>query len=230
LIPLRDTLPHQRVPLVTLLLIAANVVAFLWELSLSEAELELLVRRCGVVPADYAGEGAAGMASAIAANPWPFLTSQFLHGGWLHLIGNVWVLWIFGDNVEERLGRLRYLLFYVCGGFLAGATHALLMQRSQVPTIGASGAIAAVMGAYMVLFPRARVVTLLPIPILAMFVQLPAVLFMGLWLLIQVQSGAAAAALPDTGGVAWWAHIGGFLVGIALLVVFLPRRRATRAT
>ena len=223
MIPLRDTLAHRRLPLVTLLLIGANVVIFLWEWSLSPAQIERLVLRCGVVPDRYTQAGVAGMASAFVAEPWPFVTSQFLHGGWMHLIGNVWTLWIFGDNVEDRLGRVRYLLFYVIGGVLAGVVHTLSMRSSNIPTIGASGAIAAVMGAYMVLYPRARVVTILPIPILLMTFELPAVLFMGAWLWLQVASGAAGA-----GGVAWWAHVGGFLVGIALLAVFLPRTRTRR--
>ncbi len=220
MIPLRDTLPHRRLPLVTLLLIGANVVIFLWELSLSPDQVERLVLRCGVVPERYTQAGVTGTAGAFLSEPWPYVTSQFLHGGWMHLIGNVWTLWIFGDNVEDRLGRVRFLLFYVVGGVLAGVVHTLSMRASPIPTIGASGAIAAVMGAYMVLYPRARVVALLPIPILLMTFQVPAVMFMGLWLWMQVASGVAGA-----GGVAWWAHVGGFLVGIALLAVFVPGTR-----
>ncbi len=219
-LPLRDTQPHRRLPVITLLLIAANALIFAWELSLPEEQVERLILACGVVPLRYTEHGALGLVRRLGDEPWPFLTSQFLHGDWLHLLGNMWMLWIFGDNVEDRLGRLRFLLFYVLGGVLAGVVHTLSMRDSLLPTIGASGAIAAVMGAYMVLYPRARIVTLLPIPLLFLTFDLPAVVFMGLWMWLQVQG-----LLSGAGPIAWWAHVGGFLVGIALLTLFLPRSR-----
>lgn len=225
MLPIRDTIPHRHLPWVTCLLIAANVAAFAFELSLSPARLHDLFLLCGLVPARYTEALFAEQHGLPAADPWPFLTSLFLHGGWLHLIANLWTLWIFGDNVEDRLGPLRYLAFYLASGLVASLAHVASAPDSNLPVIGASGAIAGVMGAYFVSFPRARVVTLIPIFFWPVFVELPALVFLGLWLLLQLQSGALASARDATaGGVAWWAHVGGFLAGIPLLWLLLPRR------
>lgn len=150
---------------------------------------------------------------------------MFLHGGWMHLIGNMWMLWIFGDNVEDRLGHGRYLLFYVLCGLAASWTHILLHPNSTVPAIGASGAISGVMGAYLLLFPRARVITLFPLFFIPYFLELPAIVYLGAWFLMQLFSGAFSILAPgEGGGIAWWAHVGGFLAG-ALLGPPMRRRR-----
>jgi membrane associated rhomboid family serine protease len=149
-------------------------------------------------------------------------SSMFLHGGWMHLIGNMWTLWIFGDNVEDRLGRGRFLLYYLVCGLVAAYVHYLTGPRSGIPVVGASGAIAGVMGGYFVLFPRARIVTLLPIFIFIQIVTLPAVVFLAFWFFAQLLNGMVATAASFGGGVAWWAHVGGFLAGA---VMILPLRR-----
>ena len=155
----------------------------------------------------------------------PFFTSMFLHGGWLHLIGNMWYLWIFGDNIEDRLGHFTYLLFYLLCGLGAGVVHTVLNANTTVPSIGASGAIAGVLGAYVVSYPFARVLTLIPIFIFLQVIEIPAVIVLGLWFVMQFLYGTASLALtgPNAGGVAWWAHVGGFIIGI-LLVGLFPRK------
>jgi membrane associated rhomboid family serine protease len=168
----------------------------------------------GLVPVRLVQGFAAGPDAALASLP-PLLTSMFLHGGWLHLVGNLWYLWIFGDNVEDRLGHLRFLLFYLAAGLAAAAVHVLSGPAAHVPTIGASGAVAGVLGAYLVLYPRARVLTLLPLFPFFQVVALPAVLLLGLWLLFQFVSGTLSLGSTG-GGVAWWAHVGGFVFGMAV--------------
>src|SRR5204863_5588398 len=145
----------------------------------------------------------------------PFLTSMFLHGGWLHLIGNMWYLWIFGDNVEDRLGHFAYLIFYLLCGLGAGIVHTILNYQTVVPSVGASGAIAGVLGAYVVSYPGAKVLTLIPIFIFVQFIEIPALIVLGLWFVMQFFNGAAALATTSAngGGVAWWAHVGGFIIG-----------------
>ena len=216
MIPLRDTIPSRTVPFVNYVLIGANVLAFLFELSLG-THLNSFVQVFGVVP---------GRTVAIVTQEpgllhyavFPFFTSMFLHGGWLHLLGNMLYLYIFGDNVEDALGHVRYLLFYLACGVAASLTHLALNLGSDVPTVGASGAIAGVLGAYFLLYPKARVVTLLPIFIFIQIIEVPAFLFLGLWFLLQFISGAAATASQNAGGVAWWAHIGGFAAGAGYTV------------
>jgi membrane associated rhomboid family serine protease len=220
--PLRDTIPRERAPVVTVLLIVASVAAFAFELSLAPERLGALIELNGLVPRRYTDPGWARATGFPGADPWPFLTSMFLHGGWLHLLSNVWTLWIFGDNVEDRLGPLRYLAFYLLAGLAAGAVHVLTSPLSAIPTIGASGAIAGVMGAYLVLHPRGHVITLVPVLFYPVFVRLPAVLFLGLWFLLQVLSGAGTVGSTELGGVAWWAHVGGFVAGILLLFALRP--------
>jgi membrane associated rhomboid family serine protease len=157
-------------------------------------------------------------------------TSMFLHGGFLHLLGNMWILWIFGDNVEDRLGKGRFLLYYLICGLAAVYLHYLTGRASGVPVIGASGAIAGVMGGYFVLFPHARVLTLVPIFIFIQIITIPAVVFLVLWFLMQLLSGVVASAAQVGGGVAWWAHIGGFIVGAAWMMFLRPQRpRLSRA-
>jgi rhomboid family protein len=212
-IPLRDTLTRRSFPLVTWLLVAANAAVFLRELTLPPAELERLVERYALAPA---------RAGAIV----PFFTSMFLHGGWMHVIGNLWTLWIFGDNVEERMGRPRYVAFYLLTGLVGNVAHVLANAGSEVPTMGASGAIAGVLGAYLFLFPRARVVTLVPVFFWPVFLEVPAVVFLLVWFATQVFGGTIAGVGPESGGgVAYWAHIGGFGAGAILHRAFLPRPR-----
>ncbi len=222
MIPLYDTVPSRRSPFVTWVIISINFIFFLIEISLPPPVLQKLVFYLGIVPARYTypawpGEG---------ISYWPFVTHMFLHGGWLHFIGNMWTLWIFGDNVEDRLGHLRYAIFYFVCGLAACLTHIAFNMHSTIPVIGASGAIAGVMGAYFIMFPRARIITLIPIFIFPWVVELPALIFLGFWFLAQVFSGTFAIMAPATGvGIAWWAHAGGFVVG-ALLAPLIRQSKA----
>jgi membrane associated rhomboid family serine protease len=226
--PLRDTLPRRGFPVVTSLLILANLAAFAFELSLTPDEQVDLLDACGIVPARYTDPLYAARHHLPERDYWPFLTSQFLHANWLHVLSNLWMLWIFGDNVEERAGPFRFLVLYLACGLAAGAVHLASNPSSMLPTIGASGAISGVMGAYFVLFPRARIVALVPVLFWPVFLEVPAVLFLGLWFLLQFYSGTLTMADDAAaGGVAWWAHVGGFLAGVilrALLVRESPRR------
>jgi len=213
MIPLRDNIRTRTVPFVTYVIIGANVAAFLMELSLGP-NLERFIYIFGVVPQKVvfaASQEPALLPYAII----PFFTSIFLHGGWLHLLGNMLYLYIFGDNVESALGHFRYLIFYLACGVAASLAHLLANPSSNAPTIGASGAIAGVLGAYFLLFPRAKVVTLLPIFFFITFIEVPAILFLGFWFLIQFLSGSMTyGSDAASAGVAWWAHIGGFAVGV----------------
>ncbi len=226
LIPLRDNIPSRRAPIMTVLLIAVNVVCFLWELTLPPKLLRSAVFAFGVVPARFwEPELSGGTASPVDASL-PLLTSMFLHGGWLHLVGNMWSLWIFGDNVEDRMGRLRFLLFYVVSGIAAGLTHVLANPGSTVPTVGASGAIAGVMGGYFLMFPRSRILMVLPLFFYPLFFEMPAFFFLGYWFFVQVFSGTLSLAAPaGVGGIAWWAHGGGFVTGALLHRLFVRRRQ-----
>lgn len=228
MIPVRDTIPSEGRPVMTWLLIAANTLVFLYQSLLPEPAEQALVYTWGLVPATFSNPGWAAQLG-LTPHPWPFLTTQFLHGSWLHLLGNMWMLWIFGDNVEDRMGPWRFLGFYLSCGLAAGALHFVTNLSSTVPTVGASGAIAGVLGAYFTLYPNARVLTLLPIFFYPLFFELPAAVFIGLWFAIQVLSGALSLLAPGTGGIAWWAHIGGFLAGTTAYRWFmLPRRRRRR--
>jgi membrane associated rhomboid family serine protease len=224
MIPIGDSVPIRCWPVVTWGLIAINALVFFHELSLGPA-LEPFLRTWGFVPADYF------LLGQTAPEAWveryvPLVSSMFLHGGWAHLIGNMIYLWIFGDNVEDRLGHLRYLGFYLLSGVVAALVQAHLFPSSTIPTVGASGAISGVLGAFLVLFPTARVFTLVPLLLFFPIVQLPAVLYLGFWFLMQLMSGTASLALAsDAGGVAWWAHVGGFVVGL-VLAPLLRRRQS----
>jgi hypothetical protein len=223
MIPFRDNIPSRSYPVVTVVLIAVNVGAFLYELSLGPA-LEAFIFQYGVIPAAVVSWPESDAAFQTVALP--FLTSMFLHAGWLHLIGNMWYLWIFGDNVEDRLGHFKYLLFYLLCGLGAGIVHTALNANTMIPSLGASGAIAGVLGAYLVSYPFARVLTLVPLFIFIQVIEIPAVIVLGLWFVMQFFYGATALAVTtanDAGGVAWWAHVGGFAIGMALIGLF-PRR------
>ncbi len=201
----------------TLGLIAVNVIAFVYELSLGPRLLEESLLRWGIVPVRYTVPEVARLFT-LPEQLAPFISSMFLHGGWTHLFGNMWTLWIFGDNVEDRLGRIRFLCLYLLGGMMAALVHIYTNAGSMVPTIGASGAIAAVMGAYFRLYPHARVVMLIPPFFLGPFFVVPAVLFLGWWFILQFFNGTLSlfASPGHAGGIAWWAHIGGFVFGALL--------------
>ena len=215
MIPLRDTIPSGRVPIFNYLIIAANVVVFAYETSLSDRQTVALIAHWGLIPVHFRFGN--------------LLTSMFLHGGLLHLLGNMLFLYIFGDNVEDRLGHLRYLVFYLLCGAAAGAAQALSSPDSSVPMVGASGAIAGVLGAYLLFFPGARVVTLVPIFFFLQVLEIPAVFFLGLWFLGQFMLGVSSLGThAAAGGVAFWAHIGGFVSGMVLGPVLRERRPVPR--
>lgn len=222
MLPLRDNIPSSRFPAVTLAIIGLNFLMFIRELQLGPQLQEYLLLR-GVVPVRYAVPEVARLFS-FPEQVLALFTSMFLHGGWIHLLGNLWTLWIFGDNVEDRLGRAKYIGLYLGGGIAAALLHIATNPHSAVPTIGASGAIAAVMGAYFRFYPLAKVETLIPPFFLGPTFVLPAVLFLGWWFLLQFFNGALTLGLGGRAfsGVAWWAHVGGFLFG---LTVCLPARR-----
>lgn len=221
MIPLRDANPSRTVPLVNYALIALNVSVFLFELSQGRF-LDQFIVRFGVVPARWIEE--IKMMQLGVSTILPFFTSMFLHGGWLHLIGNMLFLYIFGDNVEDRFGHVKYLLFYILAGMAAAFTQVYINPTSEAPMVGASGAIAGVLGAYVFMFPTAKVLTLIPIFVFFQVVELPAFIFLGLWFIMQMFSGLLALGIGgDAGGVAWWAHIGGFGAGV-IMIPFLKKR------
>ncbi|HUR28618.1 MAG TPA: rhomboid family intramembrane serine protease [Planctomycetota bacterium] len=223
--PLRDKHRTTARPWITIGLIVVNAAAFVHELSLSPRELDHLVTSLGLTPARLADPRWRAELGFGLRDFWPFFTSLFLHGGLLHVASNLWFLWIFGDNVEERFGSLRFLFFYLLCGFAAGMLHVIVEPHSSAPAIGASGAIAGVMGAYLRLFPRGRIITIIPIFIFPLLVEVPALLFLGLWFLLQL-FGASVGKLgggDPAGGVAFWAHVGGFLAGAVLVPVFARR-------
>ena len=216
MIPLRDAQKTESFPFVNITFIAINVCVFLYEMSLGR-NLEGFIRSAAFVPADFFQPGSP------VADARSVLVSMFLHGGWMHLIGNMLYLWIFGDNIEDRLGHAKYVLFYVLCGWAATLAHGFADMSSQVPSIGASGAIAGVLGAYLVLFPQGRVLTLVPFGFFTQIRELPAILVLGMWFVLQFFSGVLSLGARQPGGVAWWAHIGGFVAGIVLIKVM--RRR-----
>jgi membrane associated rhomboid family serine protease len=230
LIPIRDTIPHRRTPVMTWALIAVNVAVFLYELSLPSEELERLFYFFGIVPARYSHPEWATVVGLPFDDYWPFVTCMFLHGGWAHIIGNMWTLWIFGDNVEDRMGSVRFLFFYLLTGLAAGLTHYFTNANSAVPTVGASGAIAGVLGAYFVLFPRSQIIVMVPVFFFPFFFQLPAVTYLLFWFLSQILGGAIAGlSSSQVGGIAFWAHAGGFVAGVLLHRLFiLPEQQRPR--
>ena len=225
MIPIRDDAPKYTTPYVTYLLIALNLIIFLFELMLGSNDRNAFVLQFGVLPAKLPAAFHPGANVSLAGAFLPLLTSMFLHASWLHVIFNMWALWIFGDNVEDYLGHFRYLAFYLASGLIAGFVHILFNWGSTVPTVGASGAIAGVMGAYFLLFPSARVLTLVPF-FFVFLTWLPAWVILGYWFVVQFLSGAATAIAysnQTAGGVAFWAHVGGFIAGLAMIKL-LPAR------
>jgi hypothetical protein len=221
MLPLRDDIPSRRVPLITGALIGVNLLAFFWQLQLG-GRLDRVLPLLAIIPVRYTQPEIAAHFSWLE-QAIPLFSSMFLHGGWLHLLSNLWVLWIFGDNVEDRLGHGKFLLLYLASGLAAAGLHILTNPSSQIPTLGASGAIAGVMGAYFRFYPHARVLTMIPPFFLGPYYVLPAALFLGFWFLLQFFSGTLSLHTDgDMGGVAWWAHVGGF--GFGVLSCLLARR------
>jgi membrane associated rhomboid family serine protease len=216
MIPIRDTNRSKNHPVVNNTLIGINVFLFIIQ-SLQGPRIDQFIFTYGLVPARYTVPELASyftpFQQAVA-----FVSFMFLHGGFWHLLGNMWSLYIFGDNVEDRLGPLRYLVFYLLCGWLSGLTHFVFNMDSRIPTIGASGAIAGVMGAYLILYPSSKILTLIPIFFIPYFIEIPAFFFLGIWFLLQFLS--AAVSRGDLGGIAWHAHVGGFVFGMVLLKLF----------
>ncbi len=222
MIPIRDEIPTRKTPVVNYLLIAINILVFLWMFSMPDAALETFFNKYAMTPSHFSG----GVTLAAVMT---IFTSMFMHAGLAHIGGNMLYLWIFGDNVEDRLGHFRYLVFYLAGGVVASLTHLLTNWGSDLPTVGASGAIAAVLGAYLVLFPGSRIVTAIPFGPFVRMTLLPASLVLGLWFVLQFFDGVAALGGADVGGVAVWAHIGGFVFGLLVASLAAPRNRQQEA-
>lgn len=230
MIPIGDS-PRRRItPVINWALIIINVVVFLYELSLpTERQLDRFFFEWGVVPVEFVSfwqQPSFDQIGLLAR----LITSQFLHGGWLHILGNMLFLWVFGDNVEDAMGHVRYLIFYLLSGVLASLTHIAFNLNSQIPAVGASGAIAGVMGAYLILYPTAIVQVLVPVFFFFWTAHVPALLLIGIWFLLQLFSGIAAIGYATGGeaGIAFWAHVGGFLAGLVLVFFFRQRGRTAR--
>ncbi len=219
MIPLHDDNPTTITPVVTIALIAACVLVFFYEVSLPEDAAELFVRRYGAIPALFLGHASVAPEWVGGPSYASLVTSMFLHGGWMHLIGNMLYLWIFGNNVEDVMGHARFVAFYLTCGVLAALSHGLIDPTSTVPMVGASGAISGVLGAYLLLFPHARVLVLVPLGIFSRIMYVPAALVLGLWFVMQVLSGGMSLGRGG-GGIAFFAHIGGFVAGMALIGLF----------
>ena len=224
MIPLRSETPRRTFPLVNILLIAANLLVFVYQLSLPPRSGELLVQQFGLVPL-RAERALMHPGPQLGPAILPLVTSMFLHGGFLHILGNMLFLRVFGGNVEDRLGHLRYLGFYFICGIGAGLAQIVVNWGSRLPSIGASGAISGVMGAYIVLFPGARILTLIPLLFFFFTMRIPALLILGYWFVIQFLSGLSTLGQINQGGVAWWAHIGGFILGMFLVWGLRQQRR-----
>lgn len=220
MIPLKDTVRTRIFPIVNLFLIGLNIYIFFRQLSLDYFQLNAAIFTYGLIPERLVADLAAGrIVSALK----PLLTYQFMHSGWLHVGSNMLYLWIFGDNIEDRLGHVKYLLFYLLMGVIAGMVQVFLDPLSPVPIIGASGAVAGILGAYLVSCPRARVIALVPFLFLFTVAEIPAVIFLGLWFVLQVFSGLTSIGVDVN--VAWWAHIGGFIAGLGMVNFFGRRRK-----
>lgn len=231
MIPLKDDVKSQSTPFVNYTIIGLNIVVFIYELMLGP-QLQDFIMNYGMVPQRffYFLENPSGNLFMLV---FPFFSSVFMHGGFFHIIFNMLFLFIFGDNVEDSMGHLRYLIFYLLCGIGATFIHILFNTSSPIPSIGASGAIAGVMGAYLILHPKAKVLTLIPLGFFIRIVYIPAIFFLVLWFILQLFSGVASigvSAYQNAGGVAWWAHIGGFVCGLLLIFIFRKRKKRLRKT
>ncbi|HTU34980.1 MAG TPA: rhomboid family intramembrane serine protease [Candidatus Acidoferrum sp.] len=230
MIPLKDETPRRSTPVITLFLIAVNVAVFFYShLSLSPRAEDVLIRTYGLVPVRIEYALAGGHAVTYAHAFAPFFTCMFLHAGWLHIIGNMWFLWIFGANVEDRFGPLTYLMVYLVCGIGSGISQVMFSWGSPIPSIGASGAISGILGAYLLFFPSSRILTLIPLFIIWFTARIPAFVFILLWFAIQFLSGLGSlGAAGNEGGVAWWAHVGGFTLGFLIAWEAKATTRAAR--
>jgi len=223
MIPIRDTISSKNFPIVNFSLIGINILVYLLEVA-QNGNLDRFIYSYGLVPARYFVPQIAAYFT-LDQQIFSLISFMFLHGGFLHLLGNMWTLYIFGDNVEDHLGSFRYLLFFLLCGLASGFSHLIINPQSNVPTVGASGAIAGVMGAYFLLYPKARILTLIPIIFIPWFIEIPAFFFLGIWFLFQFLRATTAHAAAS--GIAWWAHIGGFISGIIFLKIFQTLPMAT---
>jgi membrane associated rhomboid family serine protease len=214
MIPLYDTVRSRRFPLANVLLIIANVIAFFYEMQLRPSALQAFVFQWGLIPSHFWKDPSTFWIT--------IFTAMFLHGSWIHIISNMWMLFLFGDNVEARMGSFRYLIFYLLSGTAAGLLQAYVLPHSDQPMIGASGAIAGVLGAYLILYPHSRIASLVPILFIFTIIEIPAFLFLLFWFAVQIYSGLFS--MQGT-GIAWWAHIGGFLFGILMVWFFATRKK-----
>lgn len=229
--PVRDNIPSKSFPVINWLIIVVNTLIFLLELMLPNEVLEQFFYLFGLVPARFSHPGWADLNGLHADNYWPFVTNMFLHNGWSHFIGNMWTLFIFGDNVEDRLGHFRYLAFYLLCGLGASLTHFYVYSYSTVPALGASGAISGVMAAYMVLFPRAKILMFFPLIIIPLFFEISAFIYLAFWFFIQLFNGTfGLLSANEATGIAFWAHIGGFVSGLFLYRYFYKRKKYRRYT
>ena len=222
MIPLRDNIPSYRTPIVTVGLIAANILVYVGQLILPPQEAVQFIYLYGLIPLEISG------GDLLVPHPIPLyatvFTSMFVHGGLFHLGGNMLYLWIFGDNVEDRIGRLKFLVFYLLSGLAAAAAQIWTDPASKIPMVGASGAISGVLGAYLFLFPHARVLTLIPLGFFYRLVEVPALIILGFWIIVQVLNGVGTLGV-QVGGVAWFAHIGGFVAGLGMVVLLSGGRK-----
>lgn len=213
MIPIRDINPTRRFPVITLMLIGINVAVFFFELTLTPYDLNRTFRTAGLIPYQVTHD----LGLPVARD---FITSMFLHGGWLHIISNMLYLWIFGNNIEDVIGRFRFVVFYLLSGILAGLAQVMVGPDANIPTVGASGAIAGVLGAYLILFPRALVQTLVIFFYVIRLVRIPAVIVLGFWFVLQLFNGVMSLGIESGGGIAYFAHIGGFVAGVVLIFIF----------
>lgn len=218
MIPIRDSNPSYTFPVVVVGLILTNAVVYLYEMGMPQGQIEPFFRIYGLVAREFF------FAEGLKDRAVPIATSMFLHGGFLHLLGNMWFLWIFGDNVEDRLGHGRFLLLYFVSGVCAALLQVAINPYDETPIVGASGAIAGVLGAYLVMFPHARVLTIVPVFIFLTFINIPASIFLILWFAMQFLYGMGSF-MAGAGSIAWWAHVGGFVSGVVMAFLIPKKRR-----
>jgi len=215
MIPIRDTIKSRTIPILVFIILFLNAFGFLLEIS--SKNIESLIMTFGFVPQNF-------FFNSVSNDPvgkfLPLLTSLFLHGGFLHFFGNMLFLWVFADNVEDRLGKIKFILLYFGSGIIASLSQGVMMIHSKIPMIGASGAIAGILGAYLILFPHSRIVTFIPVFIFPLFIEIPAPFFLLYWFLMQFLNGALAVSNMEWANTAWWAHIGGFLCGVFFALIF----------
>jgi membrane associated rhomboid family serine protease len=229
MIPLKDSILRFGLSYTIWTLIVLNGIVFIFEISISKEILEKVFYFWGLVPARYSFPKWAMIHGLSPGDYFPFLTNMFIHAGWLHIIGNMWFLYLFGRSVEDRMGHIRFLIFYLLSGLAANIVFYVLDIHAMIPEFGASGAIAGVMGAYILMFPQAQILTLILVFIFPLFINVPAFIFLGFWFLIQLFSGTLTLASHGSGGgVAWWAHVGGFATGMLLLPLFKNRKLSRR--